>query len=109
MKYAYLLASLVVNSRIDSEAKQIPLGAKLMSSHSSLHAISIYHGGRPIPYLKVTQTSKDKCKSVHRYFRNSLYKPCDWIYGCDVTNVLYCFVYLLFLNDLCGAQAVQST
>ncbi|KAK9732370.1 hypothetical protein QE152_g12861 [Popillia japonica] len=54
--------------------------------------------GRPLPELSLRQTSKDKNKEVHRNFRKEMYDLADWICGCEVSNVFYCFVCLLFFE-----------
>lgn len=56
--------------------------------------------GRPLPELKIRQTSKDKNKEVNRYFRKNMYELSDWICGCEVTNAFYYFVCLIFSNDI---------
>ncbi|XP_066259796.1 zinc finger MYM-type protein 1-like [Euwallacea similis] len=55
--------------------------------------------GRPVPELKIRQSSRDKDKEVHRNFRMSMYDLASWMCGCELTDSLYCFVCLLFTDD----------
>lgn len=41
--------------------------------------LELKQSGRPLPDLKIRQTSKDKNKDVHRNFRRSMYDLNDWI------------------------------
>lgn len=52
--------------------------------------------GRPTPNLKITQAVKTKTRSFNRNFNSDVYDKYDWMCGCDVNNVLFCFPCLLF-------------
>jgi hypothetical protein len=55
--------------------------------------------GRPKPNLELKQTTKDRGKDIHRYFRQSFYELSEWICGCSVKNAFFCFPCLLFCED----------
>uniref|UniRef100_A0A6P7GFP9 Uncharacterized protein LOC114336680 n=1 Tax=Diabrotica virgifera virgifera TaxID=50390 RepID=A0A6P7GFP9_DIAVI len=56
--------------------------------------------GRPLPNLKLTQISERKAenRSFTRHFSRDIYTRNNWICGCDVSNLLYCFPCLLLYN-----------
>lgn len=47
--------------------------------------------GRPTPNISLTQESKSRTSSYTRKFQSSSYDKWDWLCGCSVKNVLYCF------------------
>lgn len=55
--------------------------------------------GPPRPSLQIKQTTFDKNKPVHRYFRQNMYEITDWLCGCSVSNAFFCFTCLLFSDD----------
>jgi hypothetical protein len=55
--------------------------------------------GRPKPKMDLKQTTKDRGKDIHRYFKESMYDLCNWICGCSVKNAFFCYPCLLFSTD----------
>ncbi|GBN48476.1 hypothetical protein AVEN_210074-1 [Araneus ventricosus] len=51
---------------------------------------------RPTPLLNLIQVMKCKTRDFKREFKPNLYEKCSWICGCESTNRLFCFPYLLF-------------
>lgn len=47
--------------------------------------------GRPMPNLNLVQVSKKDNRTFTRRFNKEIYKKNNWICGCNVTNLLYCF------------------
>lgn len=63
--------------------------------------------GRPLPDLKLTQVSERRAqnRSFTRHFSRDIYNKNNWICGCEVTNMLYCFPCVLFYNPTSGMDS----
>lgn len=55
--------------------------------------------GRPIPKLKISQTSCSKSKKYERKFNSDVYEKYKWLCGCDVKNAFFCFPCLLYNGE----------
>ena len=53
---------------------------------------------RPLPDLNLTQTSERKAqnRTFTRRFSRDIYNRNNWICGCKVSTLLYCFPCVLF-------------
>ena len=58
--------------------------------------LKIKKRGRPVPDIKLIQTTNCKGKEVKRKFNSNVYSTYEWMCGCVETNFLYCFPCLLF-------------
>ena len=61
--------------------------------------LNIKELGRPMPNIKLTQTSYKSKKPYSRKFNVDLYKRHKWLCGSSEKNALFCFPCLLFEGD----------
>ncbi|XP_031337552.1 uncharacterized protein LOC116166657 isoform X1 [Photinus pyralis] len=57
-------------------------------------------GGRPIPDLQISSTSASKTRTYRRVFNRNIYEKYEWMCGCSVTNKLFCFMCLIFKEEV---------
>jgi hypothetical protein len=55
--------------------------------------------GHPLSDLQIVKTSLSRKSTYQRKFNQEMYSKHDWLCGCDVKNVLFCFPCLLFGGD----------
>lgn len=84
--------------------------AKPLSSFSLEEKLEIKRLGRPTPDLNIvkSQTNKAQQKTRCRKFNADIYHKNEWICGCDVRNMLYCFPCVLFGGESSWAKTGTS-
>jgi hypothetical protein len=55
--------------------------------------------GHPLLDLQIVKTSLSRKSTYQRKFNLEIYSKHDWLCGCDVKNVLFCFPCLFFGGD----------
>lgn len=62
--------------------------------------LRIKSSGRPLPELRLSQRGERKSqnRTFVRHFSAEIYKRNNWICGCEVKNLLYCFPCVLFYD-----------
>lgn len=62
--------------------------------------VLVKQNGQPTPDLYINYSSSSKTRTYNRAFNKNIYDKYKWICGCPVTNKLFCFVCILFRNEI---------
>lgn len=62
--------------------------------------VLVKQNGQPTPDLYINYSSSSKTRTYNSAFNKNIYDKYKWICGCPVTNKLFCFVCILFRNEI---------